>query len=116
MVHHLKKLVAENAFFAFLTDRTCFERLSQRTGTLAYPVEYTYYTHLVFVSFTTNDFHEYLSGRPAHGNQAKRAGVLQLVPDPPGAAQGGPRLRLRLLPRLLSRPLPRRMPSRRPGP
>jgi hypothetical protein len=87
MVHHLKKLVAENAFFAFLTDRTYFERLSQRTGTLAYPVEYTYYTHLVFVSFTTNDFHEYLSGRPAHGNQPKRAGVLQLVPDPPGAAQ-----------------------------
>jgi hypothetical protein len=84
MVHHLKKLVAENAFFAFLTDRTYFERLSQRTGALAYPVEYTYYTHLVFVSFTTQDFHEYLSGRPARGTQPKRDGVLQLVPEAPG--------------------------------
>jgi hypothetical protein len=85
MVHHLKKLVAENAFFAFLTDRTYFERLSQRTGALAYPVEYTYYTHLVFVSFTTQDFHEYLSGRPARGDQSKRDGILQLVPDAPSA-------------------------------
>ena len=39
VVRHLKKLVAEQAFFCFLTDRTYFEELVQRSRDEPYPVE-----------------------------------------------------------------------------
>ena len=52
MVHFLKKLVAESAFFCFLTDRTYFEHVLSRGSTLAFPVEHTYYTHRLFVAYT----------------------------------------------------------------
>lgn len=61
MVHHLKKLVAESAFFCFLTDRYYFEQMSRKRREAAYPVEYTYFTHDLFVVFRAGDFHQYLS-------------------------------------------------------
>jgi energy-coupling factor transporter ATP-binding protein EcfA2 len=61
MVHRLKTLVAENAFFCFLTDRRYFEEMRNRAVEIPYPVEYTYYTHQLFMVFRPNDLHRYLT-------------------------------------------------------
>ncbi|HXT22845.1 MAG TPA: hypothetical protein VN923_19010, partial [Thermoanaerobaculia bacterium] len=63
MVHHLKKLVAENAFFCFLANRSYFEEMLARSAGRAYPVEYTYYTHRLFVTFGPEDYERYLRKR-----------------------------------------------------
>ena len=63
MVHHLKKLVAENAFFCFLTNRSYFEEMLAESSGRPYPVEYTYYTHRLFVVFSPEDFERYLRSR-----------------------------------------------------
>lgn len=60
MVHHLKKLVAESAFFCFLTDREYFEQMARKRRETAYAVEYTYFTHDVFVVFGAKGFHQHL--------------------------------------------------------
>jgi len=85
MVHYLKKLVAENAFFCFLTDRTYYEEVARRSSLIAYPVEYTYYTQMLFVSFSARDMHEYLSGRTREG--FRDAGVLQIASEQPFGPQ-----------------------------
>lgn len=77
MVKRLKKLVAEEAFFCFLTDRKYFEELSGRTADAPYSIEYTYYSHQLFIVYSHQDLHGYL-------NQ-----VLQTT-RPPDAAAGGP--------------------------
>jgi hypothetical protein len=71
MVHHLKKLVAENAFFCFLTNRSYFEEMLAQGSGRAYPVEYTYYTHRLFVVFAAEDFERYLRIRFADPPQAE---------------------------------------------
>lgn len=60
MVKRLKKLVAENAFFCFLTDRKYFEEMIGRTTDAPYPIEYTYYTNQLFIIFRHKDLHDYL--------------------------------------------------------
>jgi hypothetical protein len=60
MVRHLKKLVAESAFFCFLTDRSYFEEMRGRGARGAYPLEYSYFTHRLFVSYAPDNLHEYL--------------------------------------------------------
>ncbi len=85
MVHYLKKLVAENAFFCFLTDRTYYEEVVQRSNRIAYPVEYTYYTQMLFVSFSARDMHEYLRGRTRDG--VRDTGVLQIATELPSDPQ-----------------------------
>jgi hypothetical protein len=60
MVKRLKKLVAENAFFCFLTDRKYFEEMIGRTMDAPYPIEYTYFTNQLFIIFRHKDLHEYL--------------------------------------------------------
>jgi len=60
MVRRLKKLVAESAFFCFLTDRSYFEEMCRRTREMPYSIEYTYYTNQLFVVFSHRDLHEYL--------------------------------------------------------
>jgi hypothetical protein len=60
LVRHLKKLVAERAFFCFLTDRAYFEQVKQQWEGAAYPIEYTYFTHQLYVTFSPGDFHQYL--------------------------------------------------------
>jgi hypothetical protein len=60
MVHYLKKLVAEHAFFCFLTDRGYYEEMIRRGESHPYPVEYTYFMHRLFVVFQPRDFHAYL--------------------------------------------------------
>jgi hypothetical protein len=85
MVHHLKKLVAENAFFCFLTDRTYFEKVALRSSSTAYPVEYTYYSHLLFTSFAPQDFRRYLIGEKGSPTVAESKGILRVEPNAPGA-------------------------------
>jgi hypothetical protein len=60
MVKRLKKLVAENAFFCFLTDRKYFEEMIGRTTDAPYPIEYTYFTNQLFIIFRHKDLHGYL--------------------------------------------------------
>jgi hypothetical protein len=60
MVRHLKKLVSENAFFCFLTDRGYFESVARKNAGQAFPVESTYYTHRLFVVFRHEDMHRFL--------------------------------------------------------
>jgi hypothetical protein len=60
MVRRLKKFVAENAFFCFLTDRAYFEEIRERTAASAYPIEYTYFTNQIFVVFRHGELHRYL--------------------------------------------------------
>jgi hypothetical protein len=60
MVRRLKKLVAERAFFCFLTDRRYFEEMCSRTSVTAYSLEYSYFSHKLFVTFSHTDFHSYL--------------------------------------------------------
>jgi hypothetical protein len=75
MVNQLKKLVAESAFFCFLTDRLYFEQMAARQHQLAYPVEYTYFTHRLYVVFRATDCHSYLDR------------ILEIEPGP--TADGG---------------------------
>jgi hypothetical protein len=74
VVHHLKKLVAESAFFCFLADRQYFEDMLDQTSNRAYPQEYTYYSHRLFVAFQAGDFADYLEQK------------LQIVPAPADTA------------------------------
>jgi hypothetical protein len=60
IVRHLKKFVSEQAFFCFLTDRSYFEYLTQRTATQAYPIEHTYFTDRLFVVFRPENLHDYV--------------------------------------------------------
>src|SRR6185312_11853925 len=76
MVKRLKKLVAENAFFCFLTDRRYFEEMLGRTIDAPYPIEYTYFTNQLFIIFRHRDLHEYLEK------------VLELPPQPSTPSSG----------------------------
>jgi hypothetical protein len=70
MIRRLKKLVAENAFFCFLADRSYYEEMRQRTANLPYSIEHTYFTHQLFIAFRHADMRTYLSD------------VLERPPDP----------------------------------
>jgi Cdc6-like AAA superfamily ATPase len=60
LVRHLKKFVAEEAFFCFLTDRSYYEALHRREAETPYPIEYTYFTHRVFIALRPDDLHDYV--------------------------------------------------------
>jgi hypothetical protein len=60
MIRQLKKLVAENACFCFLVDRSYFEEMRQRTTRTAYSIEHTYFTHQLFIAFRHTDIRRYL--------------------------------------------------------
>ena len=61
VVRRLKKLVAEEAFFCFLTDRNYYEKIEQRVLREAYPQEYTYFTYRLFVIFSQDQIHDYVA-------------------------------------------------------
>ncbi|WP_341678102.1 hypothetical protein [Niveibacterium sp. SC-1] len=61
MVHHLKKLVAENAFFCFLTDRGYFEDLRLSSQQRAYDVAYSYFSQRLLIAFSPDELDVYLS-------------------------------------------------------
>ncbi len=82
MVKRLKKLVAERAFFCFLTDRKYFEELSGRTADTPYPIEYTYYSHQLFIVYSHHDLHAYLNAVLQPTRSSKESPVLPNKPSP----------------------------------
>jgi hypothetical protein len=60
MVRRLKKLVAEHAFFCFLTDRTYYEEMRERELKKPYSIEHTYFTHQLFIIFRHSELHNFL--------------------------------------------------------
>lgn len=78
MVKHLKKLVSENAFFCFLANRSYYEEMQSTGAGRPYPIEYTYYTHHLFVVFSPEDFERYLRRRIPDPLQAAPAGTAGL--------------------------------------
>lgn len=60
LVKRLKKLVAERAFFCFLSDRSYFEEMRERMRARPYSIEYTYFTYDLFVVFDHRDLHRFL--------------------------------------------------------
>jgi len=60
VIGYLKKLVAEKAFFCFLTDRSYFEEILCRSRNQAYSMESSFFAHRLFVAFQFSDFHSYV--------------------------------------------------------
>jgi hypothetical protein len=87
MVLHLKKLVAESAFFCFLTDRVYFEQLLVQIQNEAFPSEHTYFTHRVFVVFRASDMRKYLTEHvldgPSSRNRRPGSALPGATPTPP---------------------------------
>jgi hypothetical protein len=61
LVRHLKTLLAEQAFFCFLTDRLYFEETQPRRAESGYPVAYSYFTYCLYVVFSAAALHRYLA-------------------------------------------------------
>ncbi len=85
LVRRLKKLVAERAFFCFLSDRSYFEEMRRRTRNEAYPIEYTYFTHDLFIVFDHRDLHRFLLRIVALTGPVTRP-----APAPSGTGDGTP--------------------------
>ncbi len=87
MVKRLKKLVAENAFFCFLTDRKYFEEMTLRTADAPYPIEYTYFTNQLFIIFRHDDLHAYLSSVLRVGPASPQEPLAPAQPPDPQLAE-----------------------------
>ncbi|QGZ59472.1 hypothetical protein [Paraburkholderia acidiphila] len=61
MVRHLKKLMAENVFSCFLTDRGYLELVSMGERDKAYAKTYSYFSHPLFVTYEPGDLDQYMS-------------------------------------------------------
>ncbi|MFM0557099.1 hypothetical protein P0D69_39985 [Paraburkholderia sediminicola] len=73
MVNRLKKLMAENVFSCFLTDRGYLEYLAQREREQAYGVEYSYFSHPLLVAFQPADFDAFLTDLLDSDSDASKA-------------------------------------------
>ena len=93
MIHYLKKLVAENVFTCFLTDRGYLEGLRLEHGG-AYSRSFSYFSHPLLVSFSPRDFEGYLEKL-----LRLEAADVQPVPSSDGEAGGreGDKLDLEVL-------------------
>lgn len=60
MIHFLKKLVAENVFTCFLTDRAYMEHLRTQGRATAYGRAYSYFSHPLLITFQPSDIDRYL--------------------------------------------------------
>jgi len=61
VIHHLKHLVTEGAFFCFLTDRDYYEGLRVRSRKNPYPREHTYFTDRLFLCYKPGQLRAYLN-------------------------------------------------------
>jgi len=116
IVHHLKKLVAENAFFCFVADREYFEGMLRQGSNHAYPKEYTYYSRRLFTVLEADDFDTYLRellvDQPSPKTlQTGGKNVINRRPGSglPGGTPGGP------APNPSPSPSPGSSPSTAPG-
>lgn len=82
MVRQLKKLVAENAFFCFLTNRSYFEHMLAEGVGKPYPKEYTYYTHRLFVALAAEDVERNLRERIPEPLPEGTGSIAELGPSP----------------------------------
>ncbi|WP_280153457.1 hypothetical protein [Piscinibacter sp. XHJ-5] len=92
MIHFLKKLVAENVFTCFLTDRAYMEHLRTQGRSTAYGRAYSYFSHPLLVTFRPADIARYLDDllqvdEPLAGTAPPQATPAEavppvLVPDP----------------------------------
>jgi Cdc6-like AAA superfamily ATPase len=78
VVGHLKKLVAENAMFFFLTDRDYYEYVTRCDVEKPYSVEYTYFQHRLFAATSATDCETYLRGRVQY---SKPSGIIEAVEE-----------------------------------
>jgi len=60
MIHFLKKLLAENVFTCFLTDRGYLEHLRLKGNGAAYAPAYSYFSHPLLIVYQPSDFDGYL--------------------------------------------------------
>ena len=60
LVPQLKKFVSESTFFCFLVDRDYFETVKRLWDGASFPVEYTYFTHQLYIVLRAEDLHDYL--------------------------------------------------------
>jgi hypothetical protein len=89
IVRHVKTIVAERAFFCFLTDRSYFERVVSIDVHDPYPKHFTYYTDRVFVSFQRDALHTYL-GQLLQTEGRLQARAAQAAPAPADAPPVAP--------------------------
>ena len=61
LIHHLKYLVREKAFFCFLTDRSYLEALRRSLVETPYRSESTYFSDRILVLYQPADLHKHLS-------------------------------------------------------
>ena len=92
MIHYLKKLVAENVFTCFLTDRGYLEQLRlERKG--AYDRSYSYFSHALLVTFQPADLDGFLTrllraDAQLLASSASSGEALEGLPSPTSAASG----------------------------
>jgi len=60
VIAHLKKLVSEETFFFFLTDRNYYDYISGIYAGSNYPKEYTYFTNRFYITYSSENLHDYL--------------------------------------------------------
>ncbi|MEM5400355.1 hypothetical protein [Paraburkholderia unamae] len=61
IVSHLKKLMAENVFSCFLTDRGYLELMTMKERSTAYAKTYTNFSHSLFVTHEPADLDKYMN-------------------------------------------------------
>lgn len=60
LVERLKSFVTEQSFFLFLADRSYHEFIEQQTRSARFPVEHTYFSDRLFLTYQPEDLHRYL--------------------------------------------------------
>jgi len=60
LVEKLKSFVTEQSFFLFLADRSYHEYIEARKRTTRFPVEHTYFSDQLFLTYRPHDLHRYL--------------------------------------------------------
>lgn len=61
LISHFKKLVSEQAFFCFLTDRDYLEHIRTKQRREAYPEEHTYFSHVLPIYFEPEHLRKYVA-------------------------------------------------------
>lgn len=67
---HIKRLVAEDAFFCFVVGREYYELLRQKLQD-PYPPEYTYFSMQSFVSYTPDALHHFVNAHAISNGDSK---------------------------------------------
>ena len=85
MMDFMKKLVAENVFSCFVTDRSYLETLRMRSQDTAYGRASSYFTHSLLVTYRPVDVEAYLD-KLLEVDRTPSAPLPDMSPSPAGAA------------------------------